>query len=145
MAVIENYIHPRHEGAQNILVTYVAWNGMIIILQTCHSDFQNEKKKPDTERHISQDFTNLRNCWKVQILETDSRLLGSSGWTQARGMWAGSQKIPNVSQVGKKCKKRMVPWGSYNTLVYCILENFFSPLFSWDTIMSPRRASNSNS
>lgn len=44
MAVIENYIHPRHEGAQNILVTYVAWNGMIIILQTCHSDFQNEKK-----------------------------------------------------------------------------------------------------
>lgn len=44
MAVIENYIHPRHEGAQNILVTYVAQNGMIIIPQTCHSDFQNEKK-----------------------------------------------------------------------------------------------------
>ena len=44
MAVTENYIHPRHEGAQNILVTYVALNVMLIILQTCHSDFQNEKK-----------------------------------------------------------------------------------------------------
>lgn len=54
MAVIENYIHPRHEGAQNILVTYAAWNGMIIILQTCHSDFQNEKKKArHRETHIT--------------------------------------------------------------------------------------------
>lgn len=62
MAVIENYIHPRHEGAQNILVMYVAQNGMIIIPQTCHSDFQNEKKKSDAERQIPYDFTNLRNC-----------------------------------------------------------------------------------
>lgn len=58
MAVIENYIHPRHEGSQNILVMYVAWNGMMIISQICHSDFQNEKK-PDTKREISYDFTHL--------------------------------------------------------------------------------------
>lgn len=82
---------------------------MTIIPQTHHSDFQSEQKS-GTERQISYEFTNRGSCLKVQIIETDSRIMVTSGWLQASGEgWAGSQRIQDVSQMEKKFKKGMAP------------------------------------
>lgn len=92
-----------------MFVMCAAWSNMTIIPQTHHSDFQNEQKS-GTERQISYEFTNRGSCLKVQIIETDNRIMVTSGWLQASGEgWAGSQRIQNVSQMGKKFKKGMAP------------------------------------